>query len=333
MDPDPATACPTGSTTTAGASPPSSSSSLIFLGTGCSGALPDARCLIQPSAPPCAVCSTALSLPPDRNPNYRCNTSLLIDYCNYNETHKYILVDVGKTFREQVLRWFVHHKVPSVDSIILTHEHADAILGLDDVWVALPNSQRNDSNQVPIFLTQFTLDSVAARFPNLVKQSLQEHDDFAKPSQLDWTIIEDDVDKPFIASELEFFPLPVMHGEDYVCLGFLFGRKARVAYLSDVSRILPRTEHAISKSGAGQLDLLILETNRLNGAGDARSCHLTLSQSLDAVKKICPKKALLIRMNHEFEHHRENQMLAGWSHREGIPVQLAHDGLRIFIDL
>jgi phosphoribosyl 1,2-cyclic phosphodiesterase len=41
--------------------------------------------------------------------------------------------------------------------IILTHEHADAVLGLDDVWVALP-SQRNDSNQVPIFLTQFTLD-------------------------------------------------------------------------------------------------------------------------------------------------------------------------------
>ncbi|PAN45970.1 hypothetical protein PAHAL_9G154700 [Panicum hallii] len=270
MDPDPAPTSPAGGAA-AGASPPPSS--LIFLGTGCSGALPDARCLIQPSAPPCAVCSTALSLPPDRNPNYRCNTSLLIDYCHGNGTHKYILVDVGKTFREQVLRWFVHHKVPSVDSIILTHEHADAVLGLDDVWVALPCS-----DQVPIFLTQFTLDSVAARFPNLVKQNLQEGDDFTRPSQLNWMIIEGDVEKPFVASELEFLPLPVMHGEDYVCLGFIFGRKERVAYLSDVSRILPRTEHAISKSGAGQLDLLILETNRLHGAGDARSCHLTLTQ-------------------------------------------------------
>ncbi|RCV33557.1 hypothetical protein SETIT_7G092000v2 [Setaria italica] len=38
-------------------------------------------------------------------------------------------------------------------------------------------------------------------------------------------------------------------------------------------------------------------------------------------------------MNHEFEHHRENHILAEWSCREGIPVQLAHDGLRIFIDL
>ncbi|CAL4934924.1 unnamed protein product [Urochloa decumbens] len=333
MEPaDPAPTRPTGGTAAA-PSPSPPSSSLIFLGTGCSGALPDARCLIQPSTPPCAVCSTALSLPPPRNPNYRCNTSLLIDCCNDNGTHKYILVDVGKTFREQVLRWFVHHKVRSIDSIILTHEHADAVLGLDDVWVALPSSQRNDSNRVPIFLTQFTLDSVAARFPNLVKQNLQEGDEFARPAQLDWTIIEGDVDKPFVASELEFLPLPVMHGEDYVCLGFLFGRKARVAYLSDVSRILPRTEHAISKSGAGQLDLLILETNRLHGAGDAHSCHLTLNQSLDAVKRIRPKKALLIGMNHEFEHHRENQMLAEWSCREGIPVQLAHDGLRIFIDM
>ena len=33
-----------------------------------------------------------------------------------------------------------------------------------------------------------------------------------------------------------------MHGEDYVSLGFLFGSKCKVAYISDVSRILPTTE-------------------------------------------------------------------------------------------
>uniref|UniRef100_A0ACD5WBN4 Uncharacterized protein n=1 Tax=Avena sativa TaxID=4498 RepID=A0ACD5WBN4_AVESA len=308
-------------------------SSLIFLGTGCSGALPHVRCLIQPSTPPCAVCSQALTLPPERNPNYRCNTSLLIDYCDDDGTHKYILIDVGKTFREQVLRWFVHHKVPSVDSIILTHEHADAVLGLDDAWLVHPSNQKNEIDHVPVFLTQFTMDSVGGKFPYLVKQKMGEGNEVTRVAQLDWTIIESDVDKPFVSSGLEFVPLPVMHGEGYVCLGFLFGRKARVAYLSDVSRILPGTEHAISKSGARQLDLLILETNRLHGVGHARSCHLTFSESLDTIRRICPKKALLIGMNHEFEHHRENQILAEWSDREGIPVQLAHDGLRIFIDL
>lgn len=123
----------------------STGSSLIFLGTGCSSALPNSMCLIQPTDPPCNVCSQALSLPPHLNPNYRyaflfnfsdhssftsvgwiefecwfrCNTSLLIDYCENerDDKHSYILIDVGKTFRDQVLRWFTFHKIPRVDSV------------------------------------------------------------------------------------------------------------------------------------------------------------------------------------------------------------------------
>lgn len=34
-----------------------------------------------------------------------------------------------------------------------------------------------------------------------------------------------------------------MHGEDYTCLGFLFGKKSRVAYISDISRFPPSTEY------------------------------------------------------------------------------------------
>lgn len=39
-----------------------------------------------------------------------------------------------------------------------------------------------------------------------------------------------------------------MHGEDYVCLGFLFGEKYKVAYISDVSRFLPSTEQGECKN-------------------------------------------------------------------------------------
>ncbi|KAI3662641.1 hypothetical protein L6452_47054 [Arctium lappa] len=92
-------------------------SALIFLGTGCSSAVPNAMCLIQPSDPPCKVCFQSFSTPPERNPNYRCNTSLLIDYSPSVGEHKYILIDVGKTFREQVLRWFTFYKIPQVDSV------------------------------------------------------------------------------------------------------------------------------------------------------------------------------------------------------------------------
>lgn len=52
---------------------------------------------------------------------YRCNTSLLIDYCQMEGNHSYILIDVGKTFREQVLRWFTLHKIPRVDSVSILY--------------------------------------------------------------------------------------------------------------------------------------------------------------------------------------------------------------------
>lgn len=310
----------------------STGSSLIFLGTGCSSALPNSMCLIQPTDPPCNVCSQALSLPPHLNPNYRCNTSLLIDYCENerDDKHSYILIDVGKTFRDQVLRWFTFHKIPRVDSIILTHEHADAVLGLDDIRGVQPYSATNDIDPTPVYLTQFAMESVSVKFPYLIRKKLKEGQEIRRVAQVDWKIIEEQCDKPFVASGLKLIPLPVMHGEDYVSLGFLFGEKCRVAYISDVSRIPSSTEYVISKSGAGQLDLLILDTLYKTGS---HNTHFCLPQTLEAVKRLCPKQALLVGMTHEFDHHKDNEFLAEWSRREGIPVQLAHDGLRIPIDL
>ncbi|KAJ9691084.1 hypothetical protein PVL29_013316 [Vitis rotundifolia] len=305
-------------------------SSLILLGTGCSSAVPNAICLIQPSDPPCNVCFQSLSLPPERNPNYRCNTSLLIDYCQNNGEHKYILIDVGKTFREQVIRWFTFYKIPQVDSIILTHEHADAVLGLDDIRAVQPYSPTNDISPTPVYLSEYAMESIAMKFPYLVKKKLKEGQELRRVAQLDWKIIESNHEKPFVASGLQFVPLPVMHGEDYLCLGFLFGEKCKVAYISDVSRFPSSTEYVISKNGGGQLDLLILDALYKHGS---HNTHFCLPQTLEAVKRICPKRALLVGMTHDFDHHKDNESLMEWSRREGIPVQLAHDGLRVPIDL
>ncbi|KAK2989963.1 hypothetical protein RJ640_004126 [Escallonia rubra] len=303
-------------------------SALIFLGTGCSSAVPNAMCLIQPSDPPCQLCFQSMSIPPDRNPNYRCNTSLLIDYCGSDGEHKYILIDAGKTFREQVLRWFTFHKIPRVDSIVLTHEHADAVLGLDDIRFVLLLPQLDDVSDI----------CIGVKFPYLVQKKLKAGQEVRRVAQLEWRIIENDSKKPFVASGLELVPLPVMHGEDYICLGFLFGDKYRVAYLSDISRFLPDTEHLISKNGGGQLDLLILDTLYkvtlyFWSFKGSHNVHFCLPQTLEALKKLCPKRALLIGMTHEFDHQKDNEFLTEWSRREGIPVQLAHDGLRVPVDL
>lgn len=305
-------------------------SALIFMGTGCSSGVPSARCLMQPSDPPCEVCHMAMSSPPETNKNYRCNPSLLIDHEEEDGNHHYILIDVGKDFKEQVFRWVLHYKIPQIDAIILTHEHADALLGLDDVRGVQPYNRNNDIEPTPVFVNQFTMESVTVKFPYLVPKELKEGQELRRVAQFDWRKIESSCEIPFNVAGLQFTPLPVMHGEDYEALGFLFGKNTRVAYISDVSRFPDRTEHVISKSGGGQLDLLILDTLYKKGS---HNTHFCLPQSLEAVKKIQPKRALFVGMTHEFEHYRDNEELAEWSKREGIDVQLAYDGLRIPIDL
>ncbi|XP_016706308.2 putative hydrolase C777.06c isoform X2 [Gossypium hirsutum] len=174
-------------------------------------------------------------------------------------------------------------------SIVLTHEHADAVLGLDDIRVVQPHSPTNDIDPTVIYLTQYAMDSVASKFPYLVWKKLREGQEVRQVAQLDWRIIEDDYDKPFVASGLKFVPLPVMHGEDYICLGFLFGEKSKVAYISDVPRFPSNTEYVISKSGSGQLDLLIMDCLYKKGS---HNVHLCLPQVCSKFfqKLGCPEK-------------------------------------------
>ncbi|KAJ1392432.1 Ribonuclease Z/Hydroxyacylglutathione hydrolase-like [Sesbania bispinosa] len=171
-------------------------SALIFLGTGCSSSIPYTRCLIRPSNPPCSVCS-------------QCNTSLLIDYCQSDATHKY-MIDCGKTFRETVLRWFVFHHIPRIDSIVLTHEHADAVHGLDDVRAVQPFSPTNDIDPTPIYLTQHSMDSLEKKFLIWFRKN-SKGQEIRRVAQFGWSIIADDCNQPFFASGLKLTPLPVNH--------------------------------------------------------------------------------------------------------------------------
>ncbi|WCJ20726.1 Metallo-hydrolase/oxidoreductase superfamily protein [Euphorbia peplus] len=169
--------------------------------------------------------------------------------------------------------------------IILTHEHADAALGLDDVRALQSFSPTNDIDPTPVYLSRSSMDSVLLKFPYLIKKKLREGQEVRRVAKLDWKIVKEDCHHhPFVASGVEFVPLPVMHGEDYISLGFLFG-------------------------------------------------HFCLPQTLEAVRRLCPKRFLLVGMGHDFDHNRDNQFQAEWSKREGILVQLAHDGLRIPIDM
>ncbi|MED6123397.1 hypothetical protein PIB30_048820 [Stylosanthes scabra] len=51
----------------------------------------------------------------------------------------------------------IYHQIPRIDSIVLTHEHADGILGLDDVHSLQPISPTNDIDPTPIYLTHHSM--------------------------------------------------------------------------------------------------------------------------------------------------------------------------------
>jgi hypothetical protein len=47
----------------------------------------------------------------------RCNPSLLISFKHDDGQRRYIQIDAGKDFKEQVLRWFVPYKIPRLDAV------------------------------------------------------------------------------------------------------------------------------------------------------------------------------------------------------------------------
>jgi len=52
-------------------------------------------------------------------------------------------------------------------------------------------------------------DSIAEKFPYLVRKKRKEGEEVRRVAQIDWNIIDDDLNRPFSASGLKFTPLPV----------------------------------------------------------------------------------------------------------------------------
>lgn len=53
------------------------------------------------------------------------------------------------------------------------------------------------------------LDSIAEKFHYLIKKKPKEGQEVRRVAQFDWKIIEGSCEKPFVASGLQFVPLPV----------------------------------------------------------------------------------------------------------------------------
>ncbi|KAK3426767.1 hypothetical protein EUGRSUZ_F03136 [Eucalyptus grandis] len=300
-----------------------SDSEIIFMGTGTSEGIPRVSCLTN-SSKKCPVCSKAIV---PGNKNRRLNTSILIRYpgptgkCN-------ILIDAGKFFYQSALRWFPAYGIRTIDAVIITHSHADAIGGLDD----LRDWTNNVQPHIPIYVANRDFEVMKKTHYYLVDTSGIIPG--AAVSELQFNIMQEE---PFVVNDLQITPLPVWHGQGYRSLGFRFGK---VCYISDVSEI-PEETYPLLRD----CDILIMDALRPDRSS---STHFGLPRALEEVRKIQPKRTLFTvsfsklfflvwkmakGMMHLMDHEAVNEDLKKLLETEGIDVQLSYDGLRIPIML
>ncbi|XP_002970963.2 putative hydrolase C777.06c [Selaginella moellendorffii] len=275
---------------------------VIFLGTGTSEGVPRVSCLTN-RYKRCPVCFAALQV---GNKNRRRNTSIIVRYPRRDGTRMNILVDAGKFFYHSALQWFPYYGLRHLDAVIITHSHADAIGGLDD----LRDWTNNIQDSIPIYVAQRDLEVMRKTHyylldPTVITEGTQV-------SKLQFKVIDE---QPFFVEDVKVTPLPVWHGPGYRSLGF---RIADMCYISDVSEI-PEETYALLQN----CDLLVVDALRPDRPS---TTHFSLDQALDAVKRVHPKRTLFTGMMHTMDHDKVNKQLADLKHSEGLDVQLSFDG-------
>ena len=234
----------------------------------------------------CAVCDS--TDPKDK----RLRPSILLSRGGQN-----MVIDTTPDFRAQALRVGLDR----LDAVVLTHCHADHILGFDDLR---PYNFRQKS-AIPVYATEDTFGVIRRVFSYVFD---------TRPTLSSIPSVElREVDGPFVLLGTPFIPVPLLHGEMDV-LGFRFGR---AAYLTDFSR-LPESSLPLLED----LDDLILDALR----DVPHPMHQTVEQALALIDRVRPKRAWFTHIAHDLPHEATNERLR----KAGYPqVQLAYDGLEL----
>lgn len=201
----------------------------------------------------------------------RLRVSILIEWDSYA-----YIVDCSPDFRYQMLR----AKVSKIDGILFTHEHSDHTAGLDDIR---PFSFKMGA--VPVYARKRVLKNLTQRFDYIFNEKNKYP---GAPS-----VIQNEIkNKPFYLQNMQVFPIEVLHGNLKIN-GF---RLKNCAYLTDVKSI---SEKEIKK--LKELDILIINAVRFA----PHHSHLNVSEALELIKRIQPKKAYLTHLSHYLGFHAE----------------------------
>lgn len=261
-----------------------------------------------------------------------------------------VLIDCGKTIRESTMRHFPTLGVENVDAIVLTHGHADAILGLDDARdIQMSHSKFSHNGVVswtppkptPVFLNHDTMEVCRNAFPYLMppenrkrSSDKQKFDVPRRVAALVWNEYDESAYfKPFYPVEnvgIRFIPIPMFHGGDYICMGFVITlletattAEKVIAYLSDLND-LPDSSLRFLKA-LPRIDLLVVDILTHN---NARAIHFCKHDAIDLVRVLRPVEAVAVGMTCSLGLHDDVNAELAQLEKEGLKLRLAYDGER-----
>ena len=203
-----------------------------------------------------------------------------------------IVIDAGPDFRQQMLR----EKVSDIDAILITHEHRDHIAGLDDV-------------RAFNFMNQKAIDIYAEeRVQNVIKSEFFysfEENKYPGAPQINLQSINME---PFKIKNVTVIPIRVFHYKLPV-FGFRIGD---FSYITDANYIGEEEKEKLH--GTKYLVINALRKRK-------HISHYSLSESLELIKELSPKRAYITHISHQMGlHHDVNEELPAG-------VSLAYDGL------
>lgn len=256
---------------------------VIFLGTGTSQGVPMIAC-------DCPVCTST-----DRR-NHRTRSCIHVVMDGLH-----VQVDAAPEFRLQCLR----EDIRQMDFFILTHGHADHVVGMDDLRRFC---DLLGGNALTVYATEEGMSRVLAIFP--------------------YTISERPLAKGYAAFKMVPMPgvleLPqgtirstlLPHG-GINTLGLVFEEKSsgkRFVYYNDCKRI-PREAVTLAKGA----DVVVLDGLRV----EPHPTHMNIEEACAAAVEIGGQTTYLTHLTHGIDHET-------WSRKLAVQgVQLAHDGLRL----
>ena len=250
---------------------------LKFLGTGTSQGVPVIGCT-------CEVCTS--SNPKDT----RFRSSALVT----TDLGKKILIDCGPDFRMQMLQ----NKESNIDAVLLTHEHNDHVIGLDDMRPLIFKSRKD----MDIFCHERVGEEIKLRFPYAFA-------DVKYPGAPSFELFN--INGNFEIFDAEVIPVEVMHYKIAI-YGFKF---KKLAYITDASYISEQEKEKLK-----DLDYLILNCIRKE---EPHPAHFILPDVLPLFDELKPKKVYLTHISHHMGIHEETE--------KELPenVHIAYDGLEI----